>query len=35
MNDEEEAAELEGEILEQQMTRAEPTAEEEEDAEGG
>ena len=33
--DEEEAEELEGEILEQQMTRAEPTAEEEEDTEGG
>ena len=33
--DEEEAAELEGEVLEQQMAPATPTAEEEEDAEGG
>ncbi len=33
--DEEEAAELEGEILEQQVTPARPTAEEEEDTHGG
>jgi hypothetical protein len=33
--DEEEAAELEGKIIEQQMTRAGPAADEEEGAEGG
>jgi Gas vesicle protein G len=33
--EEEEAAELEGEILEQQMTPATPTGDEEEEAQGG
>jgi hypothetical protein len=33
--DEEEAAELEGEVIEQQTSRAQPSADEEEDAQGG